>query len=198
MNENEDIHKLEGLAKRIRKDILKLIYQTKSPHIGSCFSMVELLVALYFKILRINPKNPQDPNRDRFLLSKGHGVPALYLVLAERGFIKKETLEGFARDGGILEQHPTRNVSQGIEISSGSLGHGLALGCGMALAGKMDNKDYRVYCIMGDGELQEGQVWEAAMTSAHYKLDNIIAILDNNNLQIDGFNDDVKSLWFKI
>ena len=186
MNENEEIYKLEGLAKKIRKDILELIYQTKSPHIGSCFSMVELLVALYFKILRINPKNPQDPNRDRFLLSKGHGAPALYPVLAERGFIKKETLEGFARDGGTLEQHPTRNVSQGIEISSGSLGHGLALGCGMALAGKYDKKDYRVFVYLSDGEMEEGSTWESILFASHHQLDNLVAIVDKNKFQALG------------
>jgi transketolase len=183
---NQEFQKYQVLAREIRKDILEMIYRTKSPHIGSSFSMVELLVALYFKILRVNPKNPEDPNRDRFLLSKGHGVPALYPVLAERGFIKKEILEDFARDGGTLEQHPTRNLSQGIEITSGSLGHGLSIGVGMALAGKYDKEDYRIFTFLSDGELEEGSSWEAIMFASHHQLDNLIAIVDYNKLQAMG------------
>lgn len=182
----EKIEEFEALAKETRRDILEMIYRTKSPHIGSSFSIVELLVALYFKILSVNPENPEDPNRDRFVLSKGHGVPALYPVLTKKGFLDQETLAGFAQDGGTLEQHPTRNVSQGIEISSGSLGHGLSISCGMALAGKYDEKKYRIFTLLSDGELEEGSTWEAAMFAAHHQLDNLIAIIDCNKLQAMG------------
>ncbi len=183
---SQEIQQYKTIAKEIRRNILEMIYRTKSPHIGSCFSMVEILVALYFKILRVDPKNPQNPNRDRFILSKGHGVPALYQVLAKREFINKETLKGFAKDGGTLEQHPTRNISQGIEISSGSLGHGLSIGTGMALAGKYDKANYRIFTYLSDGELEEGLTWEAIMFSAHHKLDNLVAIIDYNKLQAMG------------
>ncbi len=168
---------MQDLAKEIRRKILEIIYKTKSPHIGSCFSMVELFVAFYFKIYR---------DKDRFVLSKGHGVPALYSVLFKKGFISQETLEGFAKDGGTLEQHPTRNLSQGIEITSGSLGHGLSIGAGMALAGKYDQETYRVFVYLGDGELNEGSVWEAVMFAKHHQLDNLIAIVDCNKLQATG------------
>lgn len=160
-----------------------MIYRTKSPHIGGSFSMVELLVVLYFKILKVDAKNPGDPNRDRFLLSKGHGVPSLYAVLAEKGFIDEKTLAGFAKDGGTLEQHPNRDIQKGIEITSGSLGHGLSAGVGMALAGKYDHKDYRIFVMLGDGEMEEGSSWEAILFAGHHQLDNLIAIVDYNKLQ---------------
>ncbi|MFH1181034.1 MAG: transketolase [bacterium] len=179
-------HYLADEIKGIRRDILEILYRTKSPHIGSCFSMVELLTALYFKILKIDPKNPADPNRDRFVLSKGHGAPALYAVLAKRGFIGKEALAGFAKDGGTLEQHPNRNVSQGIEITSGSLGHGLSIAAGMALAGKYDKANWRVFAFSSDGDLEEGSSWEAIMFAGHHKLDNLIAIVDYNKLTAMG------------
>ncbi len=180
---DQELNLYLGLAKKIRRKIIEMLYRTKGPHIGSCFSMIELLVALYFKILSVNPKMPNDPNRDKFLLSKGHGVPALYAILAERGFIGKKTLEGFAKDGGTLEQHPTRNVLQGIEITSGALGHGLSIGAGMALAGKYDGLTYRIFTFLSDGELQEGSTWEAIMFASHHRLDNLIAIVDYNKLQ---------------
>ncbi|MDD5144808.1 MAG: transketolase [Candidatus Pacebacteria bacterium] len=179
----EEIQILEKTAQELRRDTLDLIYKTKSPHIGCSLSMIELLTALYFRILRINSESPRDENRDRFLLSKGHGVPALYPFLAKKGFIKKEIFDGYAQDGGTLEQHPTRNIDLGIEITSGSLGHGLSIGSGMALAGKHDKKDYRVFVYLGDGELQEGSNWEAAMFASHHKLDNLVAIIDHNKLQ---------------
>jgi len=186
--------KYEKIAKNIRREILEMIYRTKSPHIGCSFSMVEILVALYFKILLIDPKNPEDPNRDKFLLSKGHGCPALYPVLAERGFFDKELLEKFAINGGALEGHPTRNISQGIEMSSGSVGHGLSIGAGMSLAAKYDKKNYRIFVFLGDGELDEGTNWEAIMFAAHHQLDNLVAIIDRNQLQILGRTSEVLDL----
>ena len=184
----------EKIAKKIRREILEMIYRTKSPHIGCSFSMVEILVALYFKVLSIDPKNPDNPNRDRFILSKGHGCPALYPVLSERGFFNKELLKKFAVDGGVLEGHPTRDISRGIEISSGSVGHGLSIGAGMALAGKYDKKNYRIFVFLGDGELDEGPNWEAIMFAAHHQLDNLVAIIDRNQLQILGTTSEVLDL----
>jgi len=179
----EDLKTYQEIAKKARKTILEMIYRTKGPHIGCSFSMVELLTALYFKILKVDAKNPANPDRDRFLLSKGHGVPALYAILAEKGFIDEKTLAGFARDGGTLEQHPNRDIQKGIEITSGSLGHGLSAGVGMALAGKYDEKDYRIFVLLGDGEMEEGSSWEAVLFAGHHKLDNLIAVIDYNKLQ---------------
>ena len=179
----EDFKVYQEIAKKVRRTILEMIYRTKSPHIGSSFSIVELLTALYFKILKVDAKNQADPDRDRFLLSKGHGVPALYPILAEKGFIEEKTLAGFAKDGGTLEQHPNRDIQKGIEMTSGSLGHGLSVGAGMALAGKYDNKNYRVFVLLGDGEMEEGSSWEAILFAGHHKLDNLIAIIDYNKLQ---------------
>ena len=189
-----DFEEYEKIAKNIRREILEMIYRTKGPHIGCSFSMVEILVALYFKILKINPKNPADPNRDRFILSKGHGCPALYPVLAERGFFSKEILKGFAIDGGTLEQHPTRNVSWGIEASTGSVGHGLSLGVGMALAAKYDQRPSRIFIFLGDGELDEGSNWEAIMFANYHQLDNLVAIIDRNQCQILGRTNEVLEL----
>ena len=171
-----------------------MIYRTKSPHIGCSFSMVEILVALYFKILKVDPKNPADPNRDRFILSKGHGVAALYPVLAEKGFFSKKVLEGFAIDNGTLEQHPTRKVSFGIETSSGSVGHGLSLGLGMALEAKYEKRPTRTFVFLGDGELNEGSNWEAIVFASHHKLDNLTAIVDRNKCQILGRTNEVLEL----
>ncbi len=178
-----NIEELEKLSKEIRKEILGMIYRTKSPHIGCSFSMVELLVSLYFRVLNINSNNPADKNRDRFVLSKGHGCPALYAVLAKKGIIDKEFLEGFAKENGTLEQHPTRNPNIGIEITSGSLGHGLSIGVGMALSAKYDNAPWRVFVFLGDGELNEGSNWEAMMFAKQHNLDNLVAIVDHNKLQ---------------
>lgn len=191
---SEEIKKYKNIAKDIRKDILRMLFETKSSHIGSCFSMVEILTALYFKILKINPENSGDPDRDRFILSKGHGVPALYPTLAKRGFMDKKTLEGFSKDGGTLGQHPDRDIYKGIEVTSGSLGHGLSIGAGMALAGKHDKKDYRVFVYLGDGELHEGSNWEAIMFSPQHKLDNLIAIIDYNKLQAIGRGEEIINL----
>lgn len=190
----KEITAYKSIAKKTRRAILDMIYRTKSPHIGSSFSMVEILIALYFKILFINPEKPNDPNRDRFILSKGHGCPALYAALAQRGFLSEDILDRFAIDGGSLEQHPTRDISSGIEISSGSLGHGLSLGAGMAIAAKYDRKSFRVFTFLGDGELDEGSNWEAIMFAAHHKLDNLVAIVDYNRLQILGRTSEVLNL----
>lgn len=171
-----------------------MIYSTKSPHIGSSFSMVELLVALYWKILNLKEGKLTDPNRDKMLLSKGHGCAALYAVLAKRGFIDKKEFEGFAKDSCSLGQHPNRDIKSGIEITSGSLGHGLSIGNGMALAAKNDNSDSRIFVFMGDGELNEGSVWEAALFAGHHNLDNLIAVIDRNKLQALGSSSDIMNL----
>ena len=190
----EKIDKYEEIAKRIRREVLEIIYRTKSPHIGCSLSMVDILVVLYFRTLSVKPENPDDPNRDRFILSKGHGCPALYVTLFQRGFIDKNIIAGFAKDGGTLETHPTRNIPWGIEVSSGSVGHGLSIGAGMALAAKYDQKSYRVFVLLGDGELDEGSNWEAIMFASHHKLDNLVAIIDRNQLQIMGSTSEVLNL----
>lgn len=171
------------ISKEIRKKILKMIYRTQSPHIGACLSCIEILVVLYFKILKINPKKKKDKERDIFILSKGHAALALYAVLTERGFMKKAALNRFGVDNGLLEGHPTKNLEYGIEVSTGSLSHGLAIGAGMALARKRNNSKSRVFVLLSDGELQEGSVWETALFASHHKLDNLIAIVDYNKIQ---------------
>ena len=170
----EEIEKNKALAKDVRKDVLTMIYNTGSPHIGSSLSMVDLFVALYSNVLKINSDDRE--NRDRLLLSKGHGCATFFSVLNRKGIISQEDFESFATDGGCLGQHPNMDLKRGIEITSGSLGHGLSVGAGMALAGKHDQKDYRVLVYLGDGELNEGSVWEAALFSAHHGLDNLTAI----------------------
>ena len=181
-------------AKEVRRIILDMIYKTKSPHIGSSLSIVEILVALYFKILNVSANKPLNPNRDRFILSKGHGCPALYAVLYEGGFLNKFDIEGFAVNDGKLEQHPKMNLKKGIEISTGSLGHGLPIGAGIALAGKIDKNQYKVYVLLSDGELNEGSVWEAIMFSGHHKLNNLIAFVDYNKIQALGFTKNIIDL----
>lgn len=190
----DNFKEYEEIAKKIRREVLDIIYRTKTPHIGCSFSIVDILVALYFKILKISPQNPVDPNRDRFILSKGHGVPALYPVLAEKGFFNREILQGFAVDGGTLESHPTRDIAKGIEVSSGSVGHGLSLGAGMALAVRYDRRDSRIFVLLGDGELDEGSNWEAIMFASHHHLDNLTAIIDRNQCQILGRTSEVLDL----
>lgn len=160
-----------------------MIYRTKMPHIGSAFSIVEILVALYFKCFSVFPENKKDKNRDIFILSKGHSCSIFYAVLAERGFFKKEILKKFAVNKGLLEGHPTRNLDLGIEVSTGSLGHGLSIGAGIAVAKKFDNLNSRVFVLLSDGEIQEGSIWEAALFAAHHQLDNLIAIIDYNKIQ---------------
>ncbi len=184
----------EDIAKKTRKEILNMIYRTKSPHIGSSFSIVEILVALYFKILSVSPKSPEAENRDRFILSKGHGCPALYAVLSLKGFISQSCINGFAVNGGTLEHHPTRDMKRGIEVSTGSLGHGLSIGTGMAISAKYDKSSYRIFALLSDGEMNEGDVWEAAMFASHHKLDNLVGIIDYNKIQALGRINEVINL----
>ncbi len=177
---------LDIIAYKLRRDILTEIYSAKSGHPGGSLGIAEILSVLYFKEMNINPENPKDPNRDRFVLSKGHCAPALYAALAHRGFFPTSLLPTFRKIDSILQGHPDMKKVPGVDMSTGSLGQGICAANGMALAAKLDNKSYRVYTILGDGELEEGQVWEAAMSAAHYKLDNLTAFIDLNLLQIDG------------
>ena len=182
---------LKLLAYKLRKDTVDLICAGKAGHIGGDMSVMEVLVELYFHQMNISPENMDDPNRDLFVLSKGHSVEAYYSILAEKGFIPKEELHReFGKFGSKYIGHPN-NKLPGIEMNSGSLGHGLPVCVGMAKAGKMDNRDYRVYTVMGDGELAEGSVWEGVMAASHYKLDNLCAVVDRNRLQISGNTEDV-------
>jgi len=188
-----DIKKLKKKAIEIRKDILITLEKAGSGHTGGSLSLVEILLALYMYKIKHDPKNPDWPERDRVLLSKGHGCPALYALLAECGYFPREELASLRKLGSRLQGHPQIGLP-GVEISSGSLGQGLSIANGMAIANKMDGGKAKIYCIMGDGETNEGQVWEAAMTAAHHKLNNVCAIVDFNKLQIDGFCCDVKNL----
>lgn len=176
---------LQITACRVRKGIIEGVYNAKSGHPGGSLSIAELLTYLYFEKMNVNPEDPENPERDRFVLSKGHCAPALYAVLALKGYFSEKELKNLRHIGSMLQGHPCINT-KGIDMSSGSLGQGISAACGMALAGKIDNKSYKVYSVLGDGEIEEGQVWEAAMFAAHYKLDNLVAIVDNNGLQIDG------------
>lgn len=178
--------RLEKLAFELRLDVLEMIYRAKTGHIGGDFSVMDILTALYFHTMNIEPEYSESPGRDRFILSKGHSVEAYYAVLAKKGFIDKEKLmREFSAFGTEYIGHPNCKIP-GIEINSGSLGHGLSVAAGMALAAKRSRKKYRVYTVMGDGEMEEGSVWEAAMSAAHYGLDNLCAVLDKNCLQISG------------
>lgn len=190
-----NIDEIQEKAKEIRKDIITEVYCAKSGHPGGSLSIADIIAVLYFDELKINEKDPKWEDRDRLVLSKGHCSPALYAALAERGFFKKEELKTFRKLGSKLQGHPDLNKVPGVDMTSGSLGQGLSVANGIAIAGKMDNKDYRVYVIVGDGEIEEGQIWEAAMTSSKYKLDNLCLIIDNNNLQIDGTIEEVKSSY---
>jgi len=188
---------LENLIEKtfkIRKQVLEMTTQAGSGHPGGSLSCVEILVTLYFHVMHHNPKDPQWPDRDRFILSKGHAAPALYATLAEAGYFPIDELKKFRTFGSILQGHPDRNRTPGVENSSGSLGMGLSIANGIALAGKLDGRNYRVYVLLGDGECNEGLVWEAAMASAHYKLDNLTAVIDRNGLQIDGPTETVMSI----
>ncbi|MFH1878070.1 MAG: transketolase [Candidatus Omnitrophota bacterium] len=185
MKKNRDIRDLKRKAVEIRRDILNMLAKAGSGHTGGSLSIVEILVSLYYRKMNINLKDPADRTRDKFILSKGHGCPALYAVLADLGFFPKEELGTLRKIGSRLQGHPQRGLP-GLEISSGSLGQGLSVAVGFALGDRMDKMDARVYCLMGDGETNEGQIWEAAMTAAHYKLDTLCGIVDYNKLQIDG------------
>jgi transketolase len=181
-----DIKSLQKTANTIRQDIITMLTESASGHPGGSLSAVEILTSLYFSEMKVDPSNPRWEDRDRFVLSKGHGAPVLYATLAEKGFFDKKHLMTLRKIDSMLQGHPNMNDTPGVDMSTGSLGQGLSAANGMALAGKLDKKDYRVFAYMGDGEMQEGQVWEAAMTSAHYKLDNLTAFVDHNGLQIDG------------
>ncbi len=181
-----DISELKEKAKEIRKGIIEEVYSASSGHPGGSLSIADILTVLYFNQMNVNEKDPKWEDRDRLVLSKGHASPALYSTLANRGFFPIEELKTFRSLKGRLQGHPDMKNIPGVDMTTGSLGQGLSAANGMAIAGKLDNKNYRVYCILGDGEIEEGQVWEAAMTSSKYKLDNLCVIVDNNNLQIDG------------
>lgn len=183
-NTEISITELKEKALNIRKNIIEMVYSASSGHPGGALSIADIMVTLYFS--EMNFENINSENRDRVVLSKGHCSPALYATLAEKGIIPEEDLKGFRKIDSYLQGHPDMKKVPGVDMTSGSLGQGLSVANGMALAAKLDKKDYRVYCICGDGEIQEGQIWEAAMTSSHYKLDNVCVIVDNNNLQIDG------------
>lgn len=194
-SENDlQIKKLEGIAKEIRKLTLGMVYKAKASHIGSSFSVAEILAALYFCILNTDPKNSASKERDMLILSKGHACPALYAALALRGFFPRQVLDTFCVDGGRLGAHPTLNSVPGIEVATGSLGHGLGIGEGLAIASKKDGLKSRVFVVLGDGECDEGSVWEAAMSAAHLNLDNLVAIVDYNKIQAFGNVKDVIDL----
>lgn len=176
---------LQVNACKIRKGIIEGVYNAKSGHPGGSLSIADLLTYLYFEKMNVNSSDPEDPDRDRFVLSKGHCAPALYAVLALKGYFSDKELKSLRHIGAMLQGHPCIHT-KGIDMSSGSLGQGISAACGMALAGKLDGKSYKVYTVLGDGEVEEGQVWEAAMFAAHKNLDNLIAVVDNNGLQIDG------------
>lgn len=184
---------LQKVANEVRKDIVTAVHAAKAGHPGGSLSAADIFTYLYFEEMNVDPKNPKDPDRDRFVLSKGHTAPGLYAALAEKGYFPKEDLLTLRHLGSYLQGHPDMKHIPGVDMSSGSLGQGISCAVGMALAGKMDNKDYRVYTLLGDGEIEEGQVWEAAMFAGHRKLDNLVVIVDNNNMQIDGTLDEVCS-----
>ncbi len=182
---------LEIMATKVRMDIIEGVYSAKSGHPGGSLSSAEIFTYLYCKEMNVDPANPKDPDRDRFVLSKGHCAPGLYGILAEKGFFPKEEIKKLRHIGAMLQGHPDMKGTPGVDMSSGSLGQGISAAVGMALAGKLDNKSYRVYTLLGDGEIDEGQVWEAAMFASHKKLDNLVVIVDWNGLQIDGTIEEV-------
>jgi transketolase len=184
--QEELIKTLEEKSKTIRRHIVKMVGEAKSGHPGGSLSAADIITALYFHEMRVDSKTPHNPDRDRFVLCKGHAAPVLYAALAEKGFFSADDLMTLRKTGSKLQGHPDMHKVPGVDMSTGSLGQGLSVANGMALAARLDKKDYRVYAVLGDGENQEGQVWEAAMLAAHYKLDNLVAFLDHNGLQIDG------------
>lgn len=190
-----DVNELKQKAISVRQGIIEAVYNGKSGHPGGSLSCTDILTVLYFNQMNIDEKNPKWEDRDRLVLSKGHCSPALYSCLANRGFFDIEKLKTFRNINSNLQGHPDMNKVPGVDMTSGSLGQGLSVANGMAIAAKMGNKEYRVYCVLGDGEIEEGQIWEAAMTSSKYKLDNLCVIVDNNNLQIDGTIEEVMSSY---
>lgn len=181
-------------SKELRRDIIKMLYLAKSGHPGGSLSELEILIALYYEVMKIDPKNPNKEDRDLFVLSKGHACPGLYVILADKGYFPKDDLWTLRKADSKLQGHPDSHKTKGVDVNAGSLGQGASVSVGLALAAKRKNLGQKVYCLLGDGECQEGLVWEAAMAAAHYKLDNLTFVLDNNGLQIDGTNDEVMSL----
>jgi transketolase len=188
------MEELVQMARRLRRHVVTMIAQAGSGHPGGSLSAADIITALYFKELRYDPTNPQWPERDRFILSKGHAAPILYAALAESGYFPVTELSTLRQLGSCLQGHTDRTMTPGVEMSSGSLGQGLSFAIGTALAGRLDKRSYRVYALLGDGECDEGQVWEAAMAAAHFKLDNLLAIVDHNGLQLDGSNREIMNL----
>lgn len=189
-----DIEFLKERARQLRIEIVKMLANAGSGHTGGSLSAADIVTALYFYKMKHDPKNPQWKERDRFVLSKGHAAPVLYAALALSGYFDKSLLSSLRKLGSPLQGHPCSRELPGVEVSTGSLGQGLSVACGMALGLKLDRTPARVYCLLGDGEIQEGQIWEAAMTASHYKLDNLCAIIDHNNLQIDGHCSEVMNI----
>ncbi|MEE8835375.1 MAG: transketolase [Eubacteriales bacterium] len=181
-----DNKELKRIANQVRKNIVTGVHAAKSGHPGGSLSAADIFTYLYFEEMHVDPKNPRDPDRDRFVLSKGHCAPGYYGALAEKGFFPREDMKTLRHTGSYLQGHPNMNDVPGVDMSTGSLGQGISTAVGMALAGKLKKKDYRVYTLLGDGEIEEGQVWEAAMFAGNHELDNLVVIVDNNNLQIDG------------
>lgn len=191
----KDVKELEKIANNVRIGIIEAVHSAKSGHPGGSLSIADILTVLYFNQMNIDETKPHDKSRDRLVLSKGHCAPALYSTLAERGFFEKEQLKTLRNINGNLQGHPDMNKIPGVDMTTGSLGQGLSVANGMAMASKLGGEGIRVYCICGDGEIEEGQIWEAAMSSSHYKLDNLCLIIDNNNLQIDGNVDKVMNIY---
>ena len=192
MNENRK-KELKKIALNVRKGVIEGTFNAKSDHPGGSLSIADIVTYLYFEKMNVNPENPSDENRDRFVLSKGHTAPALYAALAHRGFFPVELLKTLRKPDSILQGHPSMRYTPGVDMSTGSLGQGISVACGMALGAKLKGKDFKVYVPLGDGEIEEGQVWEAAMFAGNRRLDNLVAIVDYNNLQIDGSLDEVNS-----
>lgn len=192
--ENTALQKLEGKAREARKMIVSLFGKTGGGHFGGSLSSADIITALYYRIMNVRAEEPKWSDRDRFVLSKGHACPALYTALADKGYFPFKVLDTFENMDSPLTMHPDMHMVTGLDMSTGSMGHGLSIGVGMALAGKLDNKAYRVFVLMGDGEIQEGSVWEAAMAGSHYKLDNLIAIVDRNYLSVDGLVEEIMSI----
>ena len=184
--DNSKLKQLKITSAKVRRHIIDAVYNASSGHPGGSLGIADILTVLYNEVLNIDPSNPKMENRDRFVLSKGHCSPALYGILAEKGYFPKKEILKFRKIDSYLQGHPDSKRVPGVDASTGSLGHGISVACGMAISAKLDKKDFRVYTVLGDGELEEGQVWEAAMFAAHYKLDNLIAFVDFNGLQIDG------------
>lgn len=194
MEKTHDVAKLKEIARQLRIDCLKMLHKAGAGHTGGPLGMMDIITALYFSAMRHDPKNPTDPDRDRFILANGHTCPALYVALSRAGYFPAEELNHLRQLGSPLQGHPKLKVEWGIEMSTGSLGQGMSVANGIALAGRLDKRDYTVYSFHSDGEAQEGMLWEAALTAGHHRLDNRICFLDFNGIQIDGFNKDIKDV----